>query len=117
MDYTLLARMVRHLSWESYLADHPAPAGRLVLLTTRGAVPHHSFTFQATDTLLLGRESCGVPDSVHDRADARVVVPLVPAARSLNVVTAAAMVLAEALRQTGGYPCAGAPAPMPEADT
>lgn len=104
LDYTLLARMVRHLSWDTYLGSRATTPGRLVLLTTKGAVPHHSFAFQATDTLLLGRESCGVPDSVHERADARVVVPLVPAARSLNVVNAAAMVLSEALRQTGGYP-------------
>lgn len=108
LDYGQLARVTRHLSWDVFVRERPAPTGRLVLLTTRGAVPHHTFSFAPTDTLLLGRESCGVPDSVHDQVDARVVVPLVPTARSLNVVTAAAIVLSEALRQTNGFP---SPAP------
>ena len=60
--------------------------------------------YRADDTLLVGRESAGVPDSVHTRADARVVVPLQPGLRSLNVALAAAMVLGEALRQLDAFP-------------
>ena len=64
----------------------------------------HRFAFAADDTLLLGRESAGVPDFVHQAAAARVVIPLAPGARSLNVALAGAIALAEALRQTGGLP-------------
>jgi tRNA (cytidine/uridine-2'-O-)-methyltransferase len=62
------------------------------------------FAFEASDTLLVGRESAGVPQEVHDAADARLVIPLRPGLRSLNVAQAAAMVLGEALRQTGLFP-------------
>jgi tRNA (cytidine/uridine-2'-O-)-methyltransferase len=54
--------------------------------------------------LLLGRESAGVPDDVHRSTDARLRVPMVQGARSLNVALAAAMVLSEALKQTDGFP-------------
>lgn len=101
MDYGGQAEIVRHASWNIY--SEARAAGRLVLLTTGGAMRYTDFTFEPSDTLLLGRESAGVPDSVHQAADARLIVPMAPGARSLNVVTAAAMVLGEALRQTGGY--------------
>ena len=68
------------------------------------ALPFTGFDFAQGDTLLFGQESAGVPDSVHDAAQARLYIPLAPGARSLNVVTAAAMAVAEALRQTGGFP-------------
>jgi tRNA (cytidine/uridine-2'-O-)-methyltransferase len=103
MDYADQAEVVRHPSWLRFL-EHPARAtGRLLLFTTRGAQPFHSFRFQAGDVLLFGRESAGVPPEVHAAADARLYIPLAPAARSLNVVNAAAMALGEALRQTGGF--------------
>ncbi len=60
-------------------------------------------TFEPTDTLLLGRESAGVPDEVHAAAGLRLRVPLQQGARSLNVALAASMVLSEALRQTSGF--------------
>lgn len=114
MDYVDAVEPCRHSSWASYLASRPA--GRLVLLTTRATCPHSDFAFRADDRLLLGRESAGVPDAVHDRADARVTVPMRPGQRSLNVAMAAAIVLGEALRQTGLLPDltaspAAAPAP------
>lgn len=102
LDYGPLARVRRYPSWAGFLAER-AP-GRLVLLTTRAAAPLHDFAFEADDTLLLGRESAGVPDEVHAAADARVVIPLSPGARSLNVVTAGAIALSEALRQAGQFP-------------
>jgi tRNA (cytidine/uridine-2'-O-)-methyltransferase len=104
MDYLAHADYTAHASWEAFLA---AGAGRLVLLTTRAALPYTQFAFAAGDVLLLGRESAGVPDEVHARADARVGVPMAPGLRSLNVAVAAAMVLGEALRQTDGFPGAG----------
>ena len=101
MDYGGQVEITRHSSWENY-ADGRAD-GRVVLLTTRGATSHIDFAYQPSDTLLLGRESAGVPDSIHAAADARLIVPMADGARSLNVVTATAMVLGEALRQTGGF--------------
>ena len=102
MDYLDLAHHVRHASWSRYCAARRA--GRLVLLTTRGTVAYHRFAFAKDDTLLLGRESAGVPPFVHEAAAARVVIPLAAGARSLNVAQAGAIALAEALRQTGGLP-------------
>lgn len=101
MDYYDLARIVRHASWEAFCRDR-AP-GRLVLLTTRGARTFPDVAFQPTDTLLLGRESAGVPDEVHDAAALRLRIPLQKGARSLNVALAASIVLSEALRQTSGF--------------
>lgn len=104
MDYRDLAAVTRHDSWDRFL-DHIAESGsRLVLLSTKAAVAHTAFAFAATDILLLGRESAGVPEEVFTRADARVTIPMAPGARSLNVAMAAAVVAGEALRQTAGYP-------------
>ena len=103
MDYLKSADIRRHESWTRFRDDFHPP-GRLVLLTTRGDMPYTAFKFAPTDTLLVGRESAGVPDQVHDTADARLVIPLRTGHRSLNVAQAAAMVLGEALRQTSGFP-------------
>ena len=73
------------------------------MTTSGGTVSLYRFAFAASDTLLLGRESAGVPAEVHDAADARVVIPLRPPARSLNVALAGAIALYEALRQTGHF--------------
>lgn len=105
MDYMDQVDFKRHSSWQAFQAQR---SSRLILLTTAGDVPYAAMTFQASDTLLVGRESAGVPTPVHQAADARVVVPMRPGMRSLNVALAAAMVLGEALRQTGGFP--GSPA-------
>lgn len=101
MDYLAAATLVRHPSWESFRAGHQ---GRLVLLTTRAPLAYHRFEFRPDDTLLLGRESAGVPEEVHGAAGARLRIPLEAGQRSLNVAVAAAMVLGEALRQTGQFP-------------
>jgi tRNA (cytidine/uridine-2'-O-)-methyltransferase len=101
MDYLDLADLARHASWKGFLA---ARTGRLVLLTTKAPLPYHRFAFRANDILLLGRESAGVPDAVHETVDARLRIPLRPGMRSLNVALAAAMVLGEALRQTEQFP-------------
>jgi tRNA (cytidine/uridine-2'-O-)-methyltransferase len=102
LDYVAWGAIHRHASWGAFQAGRD-PRSRLILLTTGGTVPLHSFDFAAGDTLLLGRESAGVPDLVHRAAFARVVIPLAPGARSLNVALAGAIALAEALRQTGGF--------------
>lgn len=96
MDYANHADVTRHVSWAAFQAQR---RGRLVLLTTRAAVPYTQVTYQPDDILLLGRESAGVPDDVHDAADLRVLIPMRPGTRSLNVAIAASMVLGEVLRQ------------------
>lgn len=106
MDYGAQAEIRRHASWRAYGEARTADdglRGRIVLLTTKGDTAYADFAFRNTDTLLLGRESAGVPSSVHAAADARLIVPMAAGARSLNVTTAAAIVLGEALRQTDGY--------------
>lgn len=101
MDYYDLAKVVRHASWAAFHRDRPP--GRLVLLTTSGAVAFPGVAFRPDDILLSGRESAGVPAEVHDAADLRLRIPLQAGARSLNVALAAAMVVSEALRQTSGF--------------
>ncbi|MDF2095905.1 tRNA (cytidine(34)-2'-O)-methyltransferase [Aquibaculum arenosum] len=101
LDYAVLASVTRHSSWDAFLN---ARAQRLVLLTTAGTTSYTDFAYRADDILLLGRESAGAPESVHAAADARLVIPLSPGFRSLNVAVAGAMVLGEALRQTAGFP-------------
>ena len=103
MDYTAIADVKRHASWLDFHAI-TTPCHRIVLLTTMGAQPLERFAFQPDDVLLFGRESAGVPDEVHKAANARVYIPLVIGARSLNVVMAAAIALGEALRQTNSFP-------------
>jgi tRNA (cytidine/uridine-2'-O-)-methyltransferase len=101
MDYRGSVDLTRHESWTAF-QDQPRK-GRLILLTTRADQPYPEFAFGPDDTLLLGRESAGVPDDVHASADARLLIPLRPGMRSLNMAQAAAMVLGEALRQTNGF--------------
>ncbi len=112
MDYYDLARITRHASWQAFLLDRAAqrPEARLVLLTTAGDATFPEVTFQPGDILLMGRESAGVPQDVHNSADLRLRIPLQPGARSLNVALAAAMVLSEGLRQTHSFPAHSFPA-------
>ncbi|MBL8773156.1 MAG: tRNA (cytidine(34)-2'-O)-methyltransferase [Phenylobacterium sp.] len=107
MDYAALAQVKRHAGWTDFRAAS-AGQGRLVLFTTRAAEPFHDFAFAASDILLFGRESAGVPEDVHVAADARLRIPIAPGARSLNVVTAAALALGEGLRQIRAFPAASA---------
>jgi tRNA (cytidine/uridine-2'-O-)-methyltransferase len=104
LDYGGLCETKRHTSWAEFAAAPERKAGRLVLFTTRAAEPFADFEFAAGDTLLFGQESAGVPEAVHDAAQARLYIPIAAGARSLNVVTAAAIGLGEALRQTSGFP-------------
>jgi len=104
LDYLAHVQIARHESFAAFEAGRRTREGRLVLLTTRAPTAYTDFAFTGSDTLLLGRESAGVPDTVHALADARIRIPLRPGMRSLNVAVAAAMVLGEALRQTGEWP-------------
>lgn len=97
MDYGDAAEVVHHDSWESFQADRAA--GRLIAMTTKGAAPLWDFRFRDDDTILMGQESAGLPDTVHDAADARLMIPMAEGTRSLNIAIAAGMAVAEAVRQ------------------
>lgn len=102
MDYMDSLDLVRHTAWRHF---HAGLGGRrLVLLTTRGSCSYLDFAFRPDDVLLVGRESGGVGEEVHAAAGARILVPMRPGLRSLNVALAAAMVLGEAIRQTRHAP-------------
>jgi tRNA (cytidine/uridine-2'-O-)-methyltransferase len=101
MDYLDRLDLVRHASWPKF---RESADGRLVLLTTAATQSHIDFAFQDNDMIVVGRESAGVPQDVHDAADARIRIPMRPGMRSLNVAQAAAIGLCEALRQTGQFP-------------
>ncbi len=98
MDYADIADLVRHDSWDSF--QEQRAAGRLVLMTTKAEASIWDFSFRPDDTIMVGRESAGVPTDVDQACDARVRIPMSGAARSLNVAMCAGMALSEALRQT-----------------
>ena len=102
MDYLDYVEMVRHNSWRDFARQNTS--SRRGLLTTKADLTYDGFEFRGDDTLLIGRESAGAPDEVHEAADARLLIPMAPGLRSLNLALATAMVLGEALRQTGALP-------------
>jgi tRNA (cytidine/uridine-2'-O-)-methyltransferase len=104
MDYLDQVDIVRHASWAAFEAWRAADGGHLVLFSTRAAQSYLAHAFHADDVLLFGRESAGVPEEVHRVATARLLIPMRPGLRSINVAMAAAMAVGEALRQTGGFP-------------
>lgn len=107
MDYLDMVRYRRHHSWEHFLqyrAEHPEEYGRIVLLTTHASEPYYNFEFRPNDIILMGRESAGVPEEVHQTADARLLIPMNRNARSINVAVSAVIVVGECLRQVNGFP-------------
>lgn len=107
MDYLGMVKYRRHDSWYDFLEyrkTHGQEYGRLVLLTTHATQSYCDFEFQPNDIILMGRESAGVPEEVHQTVDARLLIPMNEKARSINVAVSAVMVVGEALRQTNGFP-------------
>lgn len=104
MDYVSLVTVTRHNSWNAFRETATRTGRRVVLMSTKASERLDRFTFAPNDIIMVGRESAGVPDAVADAADARVRIPLMPAARSLNVAMAAAMAMTEALRQLQAFP-------------
>ena len=99
MDYVEQAALTRHLNWEAFEAARVRSGRRLILATTKASVPYTGFEFKAGDTLLFGRESSGVPDSVHDAAASKVLIPMAAGRRSLNLAVSVGIIAAEAVRQ------------------
>jgi tRNA (cytidine/uridine-2'-O-)-methyltransferase len=101
MDYLDQVRLKRHDSWSKFEEWRSEAGCRLILFTTKAAKSYLDFSYTASDVLLFGRETAGVTDAVVAAADARLVIPIKPSLRSLNVAVTAAMAVGEALRQTG----------------
>jgi tRNA (cytidine/uridine-2'-O-)-methyltransferase len=104
MDYLDQVSIARHVSWEAFETWRRQEGLRVVLFTTRASKPYLDHKFRADDILLFGRESAGVPEKVHAAADARLVIPMLPGLRSINVAMTCAMAVGEALRQTREWP-------------
>ena len=102
MDYALKAEICRHADWPSFLGS--LGGARLVLMSSKASTPLPLFSFQRGDVILMGSESSGAPADVHDRADARVYIPMAAGLRSLNISVSAGIALAEGLRQTDQFP-------------
>ena len=101
MDYGTPEDLARYSDWSQFKDNRK---GRIVLFSTKGAKSLPEFNFKPTDTLLFGRESSGVPETIHKAVDHRVIIPLNPDVRSFNLATSVAIGLYEALRQTNGLP-------------
>lgn len=101
MDYLEMAALTRHVDWHAFEDWRKIGKRRLVLLSTKAAAAYTDFAFTGADVLLFGRESAGVPDHVHEAADARLTIPMQGTARSINVALSVAMVAGEAMRQLG----------------
>ena len=99
MDYLEMAALRRHIDFEAFEAWRRTEGRRLVLLSTKAALQYTAFAFAPSDILMFGRESAGVPDHVHELADARILIPMPGGGRSLNVAVVAAMTIGEAIRQ------------------
>lgn len=103
MDYEPYVDLHHHADWSAFHKDQMERGRRLVLTTTKGSTAFNTVRFSSTDTLIMGSESSGVPDKVHSASDVRIRIPMRAEVRSINVATAASMILGEALRQTCGF--------------
>jgi tRNA (cytidine/uridine-2'-O-)-methyltransferase len=100
MDYIASVDLVRHVNWDQFEKWRAGTKRRLILASTKAAERYTNMAFRSDDILLFGRESAGVPDHVHDRADSRALIPMVEGQRSINIAMSVAMITGEALRQT-----------------
>ena len=104
MDYLDQVEIIRHIGWQDFEAFRRSESLRLVLASTKAATRYTEFAYAKNDIVLLGRESAGVPDDVHNAVDARIIIPMRESLRSINVAVTAAMIMGEALRQLDACP-------------
>ena len=104
MDYLDQVTIIRHIGWSDFNEFRRLEGLRLVLASTKAETRYTDFTYAKTDILLMGRESAGVPDDVHETAEARILIPMRQTLRSMNVAVTAAMIMGEALRQLDAFP-------------
>tara|TARA_B100001123_G_C15206607_1_gene985524 strand:+ start:411 stop:860 length:450 start_codon:yes stop_codon:yes gene_type:complete len=97
MDYLDTSRIITYKSYKNFLIEKKN--SRIILMTTKAKKNYINFKFKHNDTILFGRESEGVPKMVHSKSNQRLKIPLKNNARSLNIATAVAITLSEALRQ------------------
>ncbi len=103
LDYMARVVLDEHSCFEAFMQARET-GSRLIALTTKATQAYATFAFRPSDTLLFGRESAGLPPSVHETADSCLRIPMRQGLRSLNLAVSVAMVLGEALRQTDGFP-------------
>lgn len=104
MDYRETAVTHIHQDYDAFESSHAWSPPRIILMTTKATMPYTEFRFAPGDMIMMGRETSGAPDWLHDRADARLVIPMRPDQRSINMSLSAGLVMGEALRQTNGFP-------------
>ncbi len=104
MDYLELTKLVRHADWQEFEKWRKENRRRLILLTTKAETTIGDFAFEPEDLVMLGRESTGAPEEVHKAATHSILIPMHAKARSINMALSGALVMGEALRQTGSYP-------------
>ena len=97
MDYLRFSKIFRYEDYDKFLSKNKEK--RIVLMTTKAKKNYHRFVFKKNDILLFGRESAGVPESLHKTIKNKVKVPMNKKTRSLNVAMSVAIISAEALRQ------------------
>ena len=97
MDYIGFSKIFRYEDYENFLSKNKKK--RIVLMTTKAKKLYHKFKFKKTDLILFGRESAGVPESLHKTINNKIKVPMNKKTRSLNVAMSVAIISAEALRQ------------------
>ncbi|MBR2140965.1 MAG: tRNA (cytidine(34)-2'-O)-methyltransferase [Rickettsiales bacterium] len=101
MDYLDNVKLKRYSSFEEFKENNKDC--RVILLTTKSSVPYHTFSFKENDVIMVGRESAGVPEEIHNSVDSRLLIPMKNGARCLNVAISLSIVLGEALRQCKLY--------------
>ncbi len=104
MDYLDQVTIQRHTSWTEFDGWRRGNVLRLALFSTKAAKSYLDHAYDAGEILLFGRESAGVPDEVHQAADTRLLIPMRPGLRSVNLAVSCAMAIGEALRQTNSFP-------------
>ncbi|MDA7715287.1 tRNA (cytidine(34)-2'-O)-methyltransferase [Pelagibacteraceae bacterium] len=97
MDYLGFSKIFRYEDYNNFLNKNKKK--RIILMTTKAKKHYHKFIFKKNDILLFGRESAGVPESLHKTIKNKVKVPMNKKTRSLNVAMSVAIISAEALRQ------------------
>ena len=103
MDYIDHLDYKRHVDWEAFYQWSKIHNHKLILLTTKSQKKYYDFKFNNSDILLFGRESAGMPEKIHQCVNERLLIPMQKGLRSLNVSSAASMVLGEALRQLNSF--------------
>ena len=97
MDYMGMSRIFRYEDYDDFIKKNKDK--RIVLMTTKAKKHYHKFRFKKNDIMLFGRESAGVPESLHKTIKNKIKVPMNKKTRSLNVAMSVAIISAEALRQ------------------